>query len=62
MEKTKCMEEKKEGADDITQWNIPVESGFEIDIPEIVLDKLGVGEGDSIKFVEDNERIILEKA
>jgi len=62
MENTLSMKENKEEADDITQWKIPVESGFEIDIPEIVLDKLSVGEGDSIKFVEDNERIILEKA
>lgn len=34
---------------------------YEVDLPNAVLNTLGLGEDDTIKFIEENNRIYIEK-
>lgn len=48
-------------ADDLKK-RVPIESFYEVEIPDEVLKKLNIKPGENIKFVEENDRVYIEKA
>ena len=39
-----------------------IERSWEIELPQEVIETLGLGSDNSVQFYEDNERVYLEKA
>ena len=54
---------EKEEAVDVKEFRATIEGGFEIDLPQEVIDALKLESGDTIQFYQDDDgQILLQKA
>ena len=49
------MEENKE-------YSCKIEAGYELELPQAVLDFLNIGSGDSVQFFEEDGKVFIDRA